>query len=178
MIRISTWLNHLEALGMDQVRIQSHWITQEIFFCPNWVNGIINKFDSQGNYLSTVNAIGWPSGLVVDPNNNLYQSEDTGSTIIVYNSNGQYSRTITAPEFNAPQGMAIDVQGKLIVANYLGNNILKFNTTGQLVSTISNNLANPRDVAIDSLGNIYATNWSNYSVSKFDPSGKFIMSFG
>ncbi len=161
--------------GENSIGIDSSGV---LYFGSSWTHSILNKFDTNGNYISTISSRGWPSGLAINSRNFLYQSEDTGSTIEVYDSSGQYYQTISSPELNKPQGMVFDSQDNLYVANADNSNILKFNAAGQFVSKITANLDHPRDVAIDKDGNLYVANWSINTVSKFDASGNYLFSIG
>ena len=161
--------------GENSIGIDSSGV---LYFGSSWTHSVLNKFDTNGNFISTITSRGWPSGLAINSRNFLYQSEDTGSTIEVYDSSGQYYQTISSPELNKPQGIVFDSQDNLYVANMDNSNILKFNAAGQFVSKITTNLDHPRDVAIDKDGNLYVANWSINTVSKFDASGNYLFSIG
>jgi len=161
--------------GENSIGIDSSGV---LYFGSSWTHSVINKFDVNGSYISTITSRGWPSGLAINSRNFLYQSEDTGSTIEVYDSSGQYYQTISSPELNKPQGMVFDSQNNLYVANMDNSNILKFNATGQLVSKITSNMDHPRDIAIDKDGYLYVANWSINTVSKFDALGNYLFSLG
>ncbi|MFM7130875.1 MAG: NHL repeat-containing protein [bacterium] len=145
-----------------------------IYSANEYTPSLINTFDVNGNYLSSINTNSWISALAVDTNRNIYVSEGTGSSIGVYSQSGQLIKRINSPDYGSPQGMAFDSQGNLFVTG--GGNVVKFDSSGQQIFKFASNSAS--DIAIDKDGYLYVTNWAAYTVSKYDNSGNFQFSFG
>jgi tripartite motif-containing protein 71 len=163
------------------------------------VYGGIFKFNSNGNYItrfggygSDPNEFGWPNGLAIDEDDNLYVS-DCGSSVKKLSNDGTYLSSFGTPgtgdgQFSCPESLARDSQGNFYVfdENYPttsriqkfdadGNFLLQFgsrgSSTGQFIY-LSDMVVSPDD------DYLYVTDVNNHRVEKFDADGNYVTSWG
>jgi DNA-binding beta-propeller fold protein YncE len=157
-------------------------------YVSNGPSNSISKFDSTGNFLSTIGSsvmLADPAGLAVDSQGNLYAANfgEVGSaalrnTVAKFNPAGTYVGVISN-NVNRPFGVLVDAADNLYVGNWFTNKISKFDSSGTFLTTLgdSNNINGPMGLAKDSGGNLFVANLNNIpigsNVTKFDPAGLF-----
>ena len=154
-------------------------------YVSNGASNSISKFDSTGNFLSTIGSsvtLADPAGLAVDSQGNLYAanfgiSAGVSSTIAKFDPAGAFVGAISN-NVNRPFGVLVDAADKLYVGNWFTNNISKFDSSGTFQTTLgdSNNINGPMGVVKDSGGNLFVANLRapiGSNVTKFDPAGLF-----
>jgi len=155
-------------------------------YVSNGASNSISKFDSTGNFLSTIGSsltLADPAGLAVDSQGNLYAanfgvSAGVSSTIAKFNPAGAFVGAVSN-NVNRPFGVLVDAADNLYVGNWFTNNISKFDSSGTFQTTLgdSNNIDGPMGLAKDSGGNLFVANLNNFpigsNVTKFDPAGLF-----
>lgn len=153
-------------------------------YVSNGASNSISKFDSTGNFLSTIGSsvtLADPAGLAVDSQGNLYAanfgvSAGVSSTIAKFNPAGAFVGAVSN-NVNRPFGVLVDAADNLYVGNWFTNNISKFDSSGTFQTTLgdSNNIDGPMGLAKDSGGNLFVANLNNFpigsNVTKFDPAG-------
>ena len=144
-------------------------------------NNRIQKFDSNGNYLSQFGAPGIdngqfnnPRGITVDAVGNIYVSDSGNNRIQKFNSNGSYLQQF-AGTLTGPTGIDIDAVGNIYVTNLNGGSVHKFNSNGTHLSTLNVGQDRPSGVAVDANGNIYVTLDSASWFKKYNSAGTFQM---
>jgi DNA-binding beta-propeller fold protein YncE len=143
-------------------------------YVPDLLDGLVNKFDPNGNHISQVEFQS-PSGVAVDPaNGNLYVSSIFGEIGIFKSDGTPVSSFTTEFEFpTGPNGLAVDSSGKVYVIN--GGGYAAAKGSVEMYDSAGNNLgqfdAGPADgVAIDqSSGDVYVDRGEE--VSEFDSAG-------
>ena len=154
-------------------------------YVSNGPSNSISKFDSTGNFLSTIGSsvtLADPAGLAVDSQGNLYAanfgvSAGVSSTIAKFDPAGVFVGAISNT-VNRPFGVLVDAADNLYVGNWFTNNISKFDSSGTFQTTLgdSNNIDGPMGLVKDSGGNLFVANLNSpigSNVAKFDPAGLF-----
>ena len=94
--------------------------------------------DSDGMYSD----ISSPTGVVTDPNGNLYVAGFSDNTIYKIGPDNKKIVYIKSEKIDGPIGLAIDDNGNIYIANYNKNNILKVDKDGAITEILSN-IKNP-----------------------------------
>lgn len=141
----------------------------------------------------------FPSGIAVDPEGNVYVTDQVNSTIRKIDPRGVVATLAgaaghlgsedglgSAARFSLPGGIAADCFGNLFVAD-TGNNTVRKITPNGLVSTIAgvagqpgfadglglnSRLNHPTGIAVDLWGNLYIADQQNAVVRKIDTQGE------
>ncbi|WP_165776423.1 HYR domain-containing protein, partial [Candidatus Nitrosotalea bavarica] len=157
-------------------------------------NTRVEKFDSNGNFLSAFGGKGSGNGqfhspigiaiangfiYVVDNNNDNVQKFDlTGKFITSWGEKGTNNGTLLLPK-----GIAVDLTGDVYVADTGNNRIEKFDSNGNFLQNIGQSglgdgqFLSPTDVAADSQGSIYVTDSGGNKIEKFTEDGVFLNTF-
>jgi streptogramin lyase/signal transduction histidine kinase len=165
-------------------------------FVADLSNNRIQKFDSNGNYLSQFGTAGTgdgqlygPWGIVIDSGGDIYVSDFYNNRIQKFDSNGNYLSQFGSSgsgdgQFEHPTGLAIDSNNNLYVADYSNNRIQKFDSNGNYLSQFGSSgtgdgqFTGVWSVAIDSSNNVYANDGGQSRVEKFDSNGNYLSQFG
>ncbi len=153
----------------------------------------IQKFDSNGNYLSTLGSgefIYEVIGLAVDASDNLYVADSDGNRILKYDQSGnfsnQWSGVSSQPgSFNSPLDIEQDSLGSIYVSDFRNHRVQKFDSRGRFISQLGDvshgsetgEFSNPYGISIDSTNNLHVVDSGNYRIQVFDDSGTYISSF-
>jgi len=137
-----------------------------------------------------------PTGIVVDPSDNLFITDLSNSRIRKITSNGVVSTfagnggdgysdgTGTAAEFNLPKGIAIDASGNLYITDSGSDRVRKISPAG-VVTTIAGDgkdgnsdgpaakaeFYDPGDIVVDNSGTLYIADVANDAIRKITLSG-------
>ena len=79
-----------------------------------------------------------PTGIVTDPNGNLYVAGFSDNTIYKIGPDNKKIVYIKSEKIDGPIGLAIDSKGNIYIANYNKNNILKVAKNGAITELIEN----------------------------------------
>ena len=157
-------------------------------------NSRIQKFDDQGNYISSWGSYGdgpgefsQPSGIavghdhvfVVDNKLNTVQKFDEQGNFITQwgnfgNGNG---------EFRSPSGITVSENKFIYVVDTGNNRIQEFTFDGEYISSFGKsdkregNLISPRDIAIDTAGKFFVTDPGNKGINVYKDDGEFLRTF-
>ena len=155
-------------------------------------NARVQKFDSNGNFLSEWGSkgnmpgqFGNPAGIaisnefvfVVDNKNHNIQKFDLGGNFITHW--GQYGKDVGS--FNSPRGITIYDENYVYVVDSGNSRIQQFTLDGEFVSAFGqsgkrgNNFITPVDIVINS-EKLYVTDSSAGKISIFDLDGSFLRS--
>ena len=156
----------------------------------------IQKFDSEGNFLSSWGEEGiedgqfaYPSGVSAGVSGNIYVTDIINPTIQKFNSDGEFiSKWGSAGEGNGQfadtGGVAVDSSGDVYVVDIGNSRIQKFDSDGDFLLSWGvageddGQFLNPEGVAVDSSGDVYVADSGNSRVQKFNSEGEFISSWG
>ena len=173
-------------------------------YVADHVNKRIQKFDSNGNFISifdfgAMNVSGIaniPYGLSADSTGNVYAvisvvattspGPPSASYIYKFDSNGNFiSRWgISGIIEFGPRGVAVDPLGNVYVVDTGNHWIQKFDSNGNLLIQWGSNGSGdsqfnyPGGVTIDQSGNIYVADTGNHRIQKFDSNGTFLTKWG
>lgn len=158
-------------------------------------NNRIQKFDSNGNFIKKWNTatsasdlLDYVDSIAIDQADNVYVGETNSTTnggrILVYNTNGDYIRTIGTSGTGAGQiswtnGMVVDSNNNLFVVNSSeGVTMQHYKTDGTFVAEWSSQASTISGPDIDSSGNIFAAMGNDGLVRKFSPTGEVLGTSG
>ena len=157
-------------------------------------NSRVQKFDSQGKFLTKWGSYGSangqfqkPTGTTVDLTGNILVLDSF--RIQKFDSQGNFLSTqgsdgTSDGQFKKPRGIAVDNLGNMFVADTGNNRIQKFDSNGNFVTKWGtkgledSQFSSPIGIATDKSGNVYVTDAGNYRVQKFDNQGNFLSKWG
>jgi streptogramin lyase len=175
-------------------------------FVAEGVNHRIQKFDSNGTFLTKWGTLGGnngefdtPTGLAVDGSGNVFVSESCQSNNI-FNGNCQ-SRVQKFTnggtfllawggmgagdgQLQNPTGVAVDGSGNVYVADHGNSRIQKFTNTGTFVTKWGSfgngngQFSGLYGIAVDGSGNVYTSDWGADRIQKFDSNGTYLAQWG
>ena len=158
-----------------------HARSNDKIYESSYRDGFVEIFTSRGVFAGLFAKIVHPTGLVFDPEGNLYVASNHRSNFSIKKIwlDGTVTTFADSALLDGPHGLALDSQGNLYVANSAGDSIVKFTSAG--VGTVFANhhdgLTEPISLAFDAAGNLYVTNanggapGSNGQVLKFTSDG-------
>jgi DNA-binding beta-propeller fold protein YncE len=173
-------LNHREGrLAVD---------TQGNVYVIDLKNSRVQKFDSNGNYLTQWGTKGYGNGqftqpfdIATDQQNNIYISDAGNNTIQKFDETGRFllrwgRHGYEDGEFSDVYSVAVTPDGNVLVTDSTGR-IQTFDSNGRYLSTmipepVDNQSVFLRSIAVDHQGNIYVADWYGERIVKFDPEGK------
>ena len=175
-------LNHREGrLAVD---------TQGNVYVIDLQNSRVQKFDSNGHYLTQWGTKGYGKGqftqpfdIATDQQNNIYVSDAGNNTIQKFDETGRFllrwgRHGYKDGEFSDVYSVTITPDGNVLVTDSTGR-IQKFDSNGRYLSTlipepVDNQSVFLRSIAVDNQGNIYVADWYGERIVKFDPEGKVL----
>lgn len=168
-------------------------------FVSDSVSRIIRVFDvQQGRFFrigdTEPGRISKPLGIDLDAAGNLYVADVSAKTIMVYDRDGKFLRSLAGPSyFNRLVSVTVDKKGERIYTvdiggstaspethrvrvfdAHTGNHLFDFGKRG----TGPGEFNLPRDVAIGKDNKLYVVDGGNFRIQIFDMDGKYIKSFG
>jgi tripartite motif-containing protein 71 len=162
--------------------------TQGYVYVLDDSNFRIQKFDSNGNFLTKWgtrgNAEGQfeePSDIAIDKQNNVYVVDYITRVVQKFDENGKFllrwGSTANVP-LTGLYSVAIDPDGNVLVADEIGR-ILKFDGNGNFLSTfplkkLYNRAIDTWNIAVDTQGNIYIADHGGYRIVKLNSQGEII----
>jgi len=178
--------------------------TGDYLYVLEFWNCRIQKFDSQGNYVSQWGTIGsgngefrYPEALALDAvNKRIYVSDSGNRRVQKFDLDGNYisqwgSSGTGDGQFIRATGVAVNSQaGFVYVADCDNPRVQKFDLDGNYINqwgssgTNNGQFVSPRGIAVDSVGHVYVSDESVggddpdlIRVQKFDSDGNFLKSF-
>jgi len=146
----------------------------------------VQKFDSDGNFLTKWDSLVKGPGrdvapnveIAVDDETNVYIVDEILHRILKFDGDGKLLSTIGEPgtndgQFNYPWGIAVDGGGNLYVADSESHRIQKFDSDGKFLFKWGTGGGGdgefnwPTDVAVDRQGNVYVTDYNNNRIQRF-----------
>jgi tripartite motif-containing protein 71 len=165
-------------------------------YVTDFDNRRIQKFDSNGNYLTQWGSFGsgdgqfsTPQSVAVDTEDNVYVSDYTNNRIQKFDSNGTYitkwgSTGSGNGQFTSARGIATDSYNNVYVTDLASHRIQKFDSNGTYLTkwgtagTGDGQLSSPRGVVVDSAGSVYVVETNNRRIQKFDSNGTYLTKWG
>ena len=155
----------------------------------------VSNQQNRGNGGASADSFFFPTGIVVDPNNNLYVSDQFNNRILffvkgsttasrIYGQLGSFtsgSPNAGPSGLNSPAGVTIEPPGSLLCADAGNNRVLRFPLGSTIASfvygqpnfnsanfgTTQTTLFNPFGVTSDVAGNVYISDTNNNRVLQF-----------
>src|SRR5262245_10466050 len=162
-------------------------------------NQRVQRFTSEGKFISTFAVQPHAGGVAVDPEGNVYVAHWNSNKVAAYSPSGELLREWGQKgtgdgEFQLPGSIALGPDGHLYVPDQANSRIQKFTTDGKFAGKwgeygtepgqfgggvpAGGRFSGPQFVAFDRAGNVYATDVSMYRIQKFTPEGKVLTQWG
>ena len=146
----------------------------------------LGEFSTGG---TAVGEIMWPASIAVDPNGNVYISDEALNRVSIFDPQGVFLsmwgvRGTDKGQLNRPAGIAFDSDGNLLVADGLNHRIQRFTSDGRFLDAWGSQGAGdgefniPWGISLDSNGSVYVADWRNDRTQKFDPQGRHLATIG
>ena len=153
-------------------------------------NNRIQKFDSNGNFLSTWGTTGSGNGqfngardVAVDKSGNVYVTDMFNNRVQKFDPDGKFL-TAWAEGPNTYSNtlvfyIAVDQSGSVYLSDFY-NRIVKFDSNGNFLTTWGTNgtgngqFNGPAGVCVDGSGNVFVADSGNNRIQKFDSNGNFL----
>ncbi len=143
-------------------------------------NPCVQKFDSQGNFVSKFGTPGdgdgqfdGPEDIALDSADNIYVTDSGNRRVQKFDSQGKFvskfgTRGLDDGQFSHPSGIALDNSGNIYVVDgldgrFLAGRVQKFDALGNFISKVGHPPPDGTDsysivgIELDSVGNIYIT---------------------
>jgi sugar lactone lactonase YvrE len=165
-------------------------------FVANTENHRIQKFDADGNFITSWGSygkgegeFGRPHDIAVDSRGNVYVADSCNNRIQKFDSDGNFiikwgTGGAGDGEFLGTFGVAVDGRGNVYVADSFNDRIQKFDSDGNFITkwgiegTGDREFDWPAGIAVDGTGNVFVADTGNYRIQKFDSNGSFITKWG
>lgn len=143
-------------------------------------NNRIQKFNSDGSFISKWDGFSITMGIAVNNSNKVYASDYFDNIIKVFDTNGTFQFSWGGSgsgdgRFNEPMYVANDNIGNIYLADRLNNRVQKFDSNGSFITKWSIG-SNPYGITADKEGHVYVS--TQHKVQKFDSSGNLISQWG
>lgn len=186
--------NFPEGIGLDKF---------DNIYVANTGCARIDKFDSEGNFLSRFGSSGSADGqffaawdVAIDGEGNIFVGESNNLRIQKFDSSGNFllkfgERGSSDGQFGfdgriggGALDVALDSFGNVYVVDNFNGRIQKFDNDGNFLLKIGTKgsgdgqFNSPFGVGVDNAGNIYVADTGNQRVQIFDPEGNFLFKFG
>lgn len=145
-------------------------------------NGMIKKFDSNGNYLLSFSSSA--KDLEIDSQGNIFAVTPFLNKLEKFNSNGSLINYWNISILGNLDKIALDYFGNIYILDYSEGKIFKFNQNMSLIDqgggfgTENHQFENsPLDIATDIYGNVYVSEYEK-QIKKFSSNLSHIFSFG
>ena len=154
-------------------------------------NGRIQKFDSEGQFLSqwageaTPGGFWCPRDVAVDGSGNVYVADDWNQCIQKFTTEGQlltqWGGPGSVPDLWWPVALDVGADGNVYVvtegvsqgANVQPPGVLKFTSGGQLLTQWGLEFFQP-DVTVDAAGNVYVSDQEGHCIHKLSSEGQLL----
>lgn len=156
-------------------------------------DSFLNKvfiLDGQGNFISAIDDISRPTGVVFEPNSKrLYVADTLGHRICVFDADGKKLFEFgkrggkSGNDFNFPTHLYLS-SGKLYVNDTMNFRLQIFDLDGNYLSSFGSHgdssgyFAQPKGIGTDMEGHIYVVDAVFHRVQIFNPQGRFLLDFG
>jgi hypothetical protein len=144
----------------------------------------IQKFTSEGIFLTSWGGNFMPRDVALDVYGNVYVADTLNSQIQKFTTDGTFITTIGSKgtgdgqiAAGGPWGVAVDVLGNVYVADSYGGRVEKFGSDGTFLASYGP-FNNPRGVGVDDNGNIYVANTRDNCIVKLDRNGVRLATWG
>ncbi|HOT77152.1 MAG TPA: chitobiase/beta-hexosaminidase C-terminal domain-containing protein, partial [Candidatus Wallbacteria bacterium] len=158
----------------------------------------IQKFDSNGNFISAFGSYGtgngqfqYPTGLAVTGGGEIFVVDYGNKRVQKFMTDGTFLKAFGTAgtgdgQFQAPDGIAVDKYGAVYVTDFQNNTVQMFSSEGTFNKKwggagTGNGLfgtSSPKDIAVDPSGNVYVADIGNSRIQKFSTYGTYQTQWG
>jgi DNA-binding beta-propeller fold protein YncE len=161
----------------------------------DYLNNRVQKFDSNGAFLSTWGSEGtnqgefdYPAGIAVDGQGTVFVADTGNNRVQLFDSSGTFkaawgSEGTAEGELSGPFDLAVDSRGHVFVADTYNHRIQKFDRDGTFLTAWGSKgdgkgeFSGPGGVWVDDLGYVFVADTQNNRMQKFDNNGTFLTSW-
>ena len=172
-------VNQWGGFGTADGKFDSPWHIDKdsqgyVYIC-DILNSRIQKFTSDGIFVTKWSGLLRPRGIAVGPSGYIYVTDTSLHCVKKFTNNGQLVATWNTPGMNVPYGVDVDSLGNIYVA---GDGLIrKLGSNGELITSWAT-ADTPTDVAVDSSGHVYVSCYGANRIQKFTTSGNFVTEWG
>jgi DNA-binding beta-propeller fold protein YncE len=153
-------------------------------------NGVrIIDWDDENHGIVGEDLFSWPSGLLVDDDENLYVTDEAKHKIVVMDKDGNHIRSWGEQgsgegQLNRPSGMAFDNEGNILLSDTMNNRVQRFSKGGEFLQafgeqgSLEGQFNMPWGLTVDNIGDVYVADWKNNRIQKFTENGVVVGSVG
>ena len=193
------WGEHGDAEGHFDACVGIAMGQDDVIHTCEFRNRRIQRFTTEGKFLSSLSVRLAPGGMAIDPTGNVYVGFWNDNSVAAYAPDGtllrEWGQKGTGDgEFQLPGSIAWGPDGMLYVPDQGNSRVQKFTAEGQFVGKWGTHgsepgqfggsvapggrFAGPQFVAFDRAGNVYTTDAALYRVQKFTANGEFLGMWG
>ncbi|MCP4642741.1 MAG: hypothetical protein GY851_20005, partial [bacterium] len=165
-------------------------------YVSDWENHRIQKFDSDGAFLTKWGDWGaadgkliQPQGTAVDGSGNVYVADFENNRIQKFDANGAFLSKwgnwgTGDGQFRKPSDVAVDGSGNVYVADFWNSRVQRFDSDGTYLGKWGSagsgdgQLREHYGITVDGSGNVYVVDSGNQRIQKFDADGTFLTKWG
>jgi hypothetical protein len=163
--------------------------SQDNIYVTESGNHRIQKFLSDGTYVTQWGRFSAPLGITADSQDNIYVSDKDKNRIQKFSSDGDFmlewgSSGTGDGQFTVPHGITTDSQDNVYVVDRGNNRIQVFSSNGTYITqwgtygTGDGQFDYPHGITTDSQDNVYVADSSNQRIQKFLSDGTYITQWG
>ena len=159
-------------------------------------NTRIARITLDDEFLGAIGGVGkgdgqfiWPTGILLDREENLFVSDSGLHRITIMNTEGEFigkwgEHGSGDGQLDRPAGIAFDADENVYVVDTMNHRIQKFTRDGAYLMNWGSfgdgegQFNMPWGITVDELGDVYAVDWRNDRIQKFTADGEFIFSLG
>ncbi len=141
-----------------------------------------------GSYGDRPGQFRWPMAIALDPDINVYVTDEYLHRITIFNKDGDYlnhwgTHGSGDGELDRPAGIAVR-DGAVYVVDSRNHRVQKFTTDGNYLGQFGSfgdgpgQLNTPWGMCLDKDGNVFVADWRNDRVQSFTADGQWLASFG
>jgi sugar lactone lactonase YvrE len=157
--------------------------SQGYIYVADSENHRIQKFDANGNFISSLNKLWLPWDVAIDSHNDIFVVEH--DKVKRFNANGDLvTKWGNRIQFKSPTHIAVDGSDNVYVSDFGNSRVQKFDRNGNFIimwgsyGVGDGQFVDPVGIAADKDNYIYVGDQANDRIQKFDANGNFVINWG